>query len=82
MRTDFACACIDVVNFPSGYRCPCGDPFLLITCRNYGLRRAFVTGDCGYVESFLCRKLVERGYTMTAFDLHYPEEDQTDRIQG
>ena len=31
--------------------------------------------------SSLCSKLVERGYTtVTAFDLHYPEEDETDSV--
>ena len=46
-------------------------------------RKAFVTGGGGYVGSTLCRQLVERGYSVVAFDLHYPEEkDQTDeRIQ-
>ena len=41
-----------------------------------------MTGGGGYVGSSLCRKLAERGYTVTAFDLHYPEaeEDQTDSI--
>lgn len=45
-------------------------------------RRAFVTGGGGYVGSSLCRRLVERGYTVSAFDLHYPEpeEEQNDSI--
>jgi nucleoside-diphosphate-sugar epimerase len=42
--------------------------------------RAFVTGGGGYVGSSLCSKLVERGYTVTAFDLRYPEEDEADNI--
>ena len=36
-----------------------------------------MTGGGGYVGSSLCWKLLERGYTVLAFDLHYPEEDQT-----
>ena len=44
-------------------------------------RRAFVTGGGGYVGSRLCSQLAERGYTVTAFDLHYPDEDQGDGIQ-
>ena len=39
-----------------------------------------MTGGGGYVGSSLCWKLVERGYSVTAFDLHCPEEDQTDSI--
>ena len=39
-----------------------------------------MTGGGGYVGSSLCRKLVERGYTVTAFDLHYPKEDQSDSV--
>ena len=41
-----------------------------------------MTGGGGYVGSSLCSKLAERGYTstVTAFDLRYPEEDQSDDI--
>ena len=39
-----------------------------------------MTGGGGYVGSSLCRKLVERGYTVVAFDLHCSGEDQTDSI--
>ena len=44
---------------------------------------AFVTGGGGYVGSLLCRQLAERGYAVTAFDIHYPEDEEKvdDKIQ-
>ena len=45
--------------------------------------RAFVTGGGGYVGSALCKQLLERGYTVAAFDIHYQqnEEESDDGIQ-
>lgn len=34
-----------------------------------------MTGGGGYVGSLLCRRLAERGYSVVAFDIHYPEEE-------
>ena len=44
-------------------------------------KRAFVTGGGGYVGSILCRRLAERGYSVAAFDIRYPERDHVDEIE-
>ena len=36
---------------------------------------AFVTGGGGYLGSKLCRELARRGYSVTAFDLNFLEEE-------
>lgn len=43
-------------------------------------KKALVTGGGGYVGSTLCRRLVERGYVVTAFDCHYPDLEQEDDV--
>ena len=35
---------------------------------------AFVTGGGGYVGSKLCRELLSNGYSVTAFDLVFPDQ--------
>ena len=39
-----------------------------------------MTGGGGYVGSKLCQQLLERGYVVTSFDLHYPEDDDSGLI--
>ena len=40
------------------------------------MRAAFVTGGGGFVGSQLCRELARRGYSVTAYDLHYLNEEE------
>ena len=42
---------------------------------NMSEKAAFVTGGGGYLGSKLCRELVRNGYSVTAFDLNFPETE-------
>ena len=39
------------------------------------MKKALVTGGGGYVGIRLCRKLVEKGYEVTALDIHFVDEE-------
>lgn len=40
-----------------------------------------MTGGGGFIGGQLCKGLVERGYSVTAFDVHYLDKDQDDSVQ-
>ena len=42
-------------------------------------RAAFVTGGGGYLGSKLCRELVIKGYSVTAFDVNFPETEDPEQ---
>ena len=44
-----------------------------IACAKMVKMAAFVTGGGGYVGRLLCQELVQHGYSVTAYDLAFPE---------
>jgi nucleoside-diphosphate-sugar epimerase len=43
--------------------------------------RALVTGGGGYVGGRLCTAILERGYTVTAVDVHFQDAEDQDGIR-
>ena len=45
------------------------------------MRAVFVTGGGGFVGSQLCRELARRGYSVTAYDLRYLNEEEVPELR-